>query len=123
MPAPQEAEPGKGGVDPIEQTMRTPCAPDDERSPPVDRWGPSGPAVVTEEAFSDQGLDDEVPTVPTVTTTIHKNRGHEVPDAHVSAWFEWGERAAWLEFGCGLDRTTAERQATADWVNRAGAGG
>lgn len=116
MPAPQEAEPGKGGVDPTEQTMRTPCAPDDERSPPVGRWGPTASAVVTEERPSDQGLSGKVPTVPTVTTPNHKNREHDVPDAHVSAWFEWVERAAWLEFGCGLDRTTAERQATAEIV-------
>lgn len=123
MPGPQEAEPGKGDVDPSPQTMRTPCAPDDERSPPVDQWGPFALAVATQEGVPDQQLSGQVPTFPTVTTANHKNREHDVPDAHVSAWFEWGERAAWLEFGCGLDRTAAERQATAEWVSRAGAGG
>ena len=33
-------------------------------------------------------------------------------DAHVSAWAEWVERAAILEFSGGLDRVGAEARAT-----------
>lgn len=73
MPAPQEAEPGKGGFRPVDPDMRTP--------------------------FASPGLPE-----PTSA------------DAHICTWYEWGERAAWLEFGCGLDRAVAEQRVTAEWL-------
>lgn len=119
MPAPQEAEPGKGGFEPLEGVQRTPCA----ASPPPRGWGPPSREVGTQKGGHEQGDMASVPTAPTVPTENMKVRSSAAADAHVCAWYEWGERAAWLEFGCGLDRTTAERQATAERLSRAGAGG
>lgn len=86
-------------------------------------WGRASQAVGTRKATAAQGDNACVPTAPTVPTRHRKGWSARDADAHVRAWYEWGERAAWLEFGCGLDRTTAERQATAEWLTRAGAEG
>ncbi len=119
MPAPQEAEPGKGGFGPVDPAAGTPFA----SSPPPAGWGPASREVGTPKGLDGQGDKTTVPTAPTVPTENRKVRSSADADAHVCAWYEWGERAAWLEFGCGLDRTTAERQATAEWLTRADAAG
>jgi hypothetical protein len=116
MPGPQEAEPGKGGVDQVEPPGRTACASPDRASPPAIQWGPGSREVGTRKGVTLQGDRAEVPTAPTVPTENDKGRNLDEPDAHVAAWYAWGERAAWLEFGCGWSRADAERQATAEIV-------
>lgn len=110
MPGPQEAEPGKGGFEPVDPEVRTPFA----SSPPPGGWGPASWEVGTRKGVTLQGDRSEVPTAPTVPTENEKVRSFDDADAHVAAWYAWGERAAWLEFGCGWSRADAERQAAAD---------
>ena len=82
-------------------------------SPPPAEWGPASLEVGTRKGVTLQGDRSEVPTAPTVPTENDKGRNLDEADARVAAWYAWGERAAWLEFGCGWSRADAERQATA----------
>lgn len=111
MPAPQEAEPGKGGFGQVDH-QRTACVGPADQSPPPTQWGPASREVGTEKGVSGQRDKAPVPTAPTVPTQNEKGPRSDVPDAHVSAWLEWAERAAILEYQCGRSRPEAERQAT-----------
>lgn len=112
MPGPQEAEPGKGGFGQVEDEARTAFVCPGDASPPPARWGPASREVGTEKGVSGQRDKASVPTAPTVPTQNEKGPRSDVPDAHVSAWLEWAERAAILEYQCGRSRPEAERQAT-----------
>ena len=67
--------------------------------------------VGTDKDISDQYVSGAVPTVPTVPTKKEKEctRGSEGGDLEVRA--DWEERAAILEFDCGLSRADAEARA------------
>lgn len=86
-------------------------------------WEPGREKVGTAFRQSDQGLARAVPTVPTVPTSERDTLSFEGPDAHVSAWVEWGERAAILEFSGGLDRLEAEVRAAVQMREIASRGG
>lgn len=88
----------------------------DARSPPIGEWGPLPPTVGTENQIVRPRVSGSVPTVPTVPTSREKGQTLRTPCAHVAAWYEWGERAAILEFESGLDRAAAERLAAATFL-------
>ena len=50
------------------------------------------------------------PKLGTVGTLARRTLSERTQhDAHISAWYDWQERAAIIEFDGGLDRATAER--------------
>lgn len=74
-------------------------------------WEPQSEKVGTAFRQSDQALAIPVPTVPTVPTPERDTLSSTMADAHVSAWADWVERAAILEFSGGLGRGEAEARA------------
>jgi len=83
-----------------------------EGFPPPTGREPVSREVGTEKGVYSQGVKVPVPTFPPFPPRKEKGRGSNVLDAHVSAWFEWAERAAILEYGGGWTRPEAERLAT-----------
>ena len=76
--------------------------------PPPPRWEPPPEPVGTEIKQSSPLLSEPVPTVPTVPTAECEDRNAERRERLEARRMEWEERAAVLEYVCGLTRAGAE---------------
>lgn len=79
--------------------------------PPPPRWEPLEAAVGTDEHQCFPLLREPVPTVPTVPTAESEGRNAERRERVAALRMDWEERAAILEYDCGLTRVEAEAQA------------
>lgn len=79
--------------------------------PPPPRWEPPAAVVGTNERQFSQLLREPVPTVPTVPTAESEGRNAERRERVAALRMDWEERAAILEYVCGLTRVEAEARA------------
>jgi len=79
--------------------------------PPPPRWEPPPEPVGTEIKQSFHAFSAPVPTVPTVPTAKGEEWSAERREREAALRMDWEERAAILEYCCGLTRVEAEAQA------------